>query len=115
MSTPSIEHKNIEKIYVDMQQRAQHQGIMHTDTKNEQKQSTGNKQGGHMSDSSCQKNQTTHDEEKIYCVFQHKNAKKKFSVQQRARKLSFMHPFSTQITNANMHGQLKPQNGKTNT
>ena len=51
-----------------MQQRAQHQGIMHTDTVNEQKQSTGNKQGGHMPDSSHQKNQTTHDEKK-YIVF----------------------------------------------
>ena len=56
-------------MYVDMQQRAQHQVIMHTDTKNEQKQSTDNKQGGHMPDSSRQKNRTTHDEKKRNIVF----------------------------------------------
>ena len=80
MSTPSIEHKNIEKIYVDMQQRAQHQGIMHTDTKNEQKQSTDNKQGGHMPDSSRQKNQTTHDEKNnILCFATQKHKKEIFN------------------------------------
>ena len=37
MPTPSIEHSNMRKISTDIHQRAQHQEIMYTNTKHEQK------------------------------------------------------------------------------